>query len=425
MDYNVYNYLLADHSRQTMSKYDAHKPSELRSVMKKITRLTQSSPVYLIRLSDAKQTYALNLKDSAIALSNSLCMMSEDSSDNVFVRKKANSSDESQVSARIVTENYERLPEEPQIQVKRLATSQVNTGKEFYSSSKGLPEGTYRFTVSVNENHYDFQYNIRRDARHREVIEGLSSFISKARIGITAVPVSHSADKIQMRLESDMTGAPEGEKIFSLKDIQDGTGKGLVEYYDLNHVSSYPRSASFTLNGEIKTSLNNRFLLGKSLEVFLVAPGETAANIYYTPDSEQILSGIHEMMDSYNQIIDSTLEYGEKTAQPVKMVRELQRLLQPYYSEMESCGISLDEKGRMMLDEGLAMQAAADGEMAKTFGWNSALNLRLQDKMNEIKINPMDYVDKIMVSYPDYGKPPKGSSYITSLYSGMLFNYYC
>ena len=33
--------------------------------------------------------------------------------------------------------------------------------------------------------------------------------------------------------------------------------------------------------------------------------------------------------------------------------------------------------------------------------------------------------EKKIVSYPDYGKPPKGYSYITSLYSGMLFNYYC
>ena len=131
------------------------------------------------------------------------------------------------------------------------------------------------------------------------------------------------------------------------------------------------------------------------------------------------------MMDSYNRIVDSTLEYSEKTEQPLKMIKELQGVLLPYRSDMESCGITLDEQGHMVMDESLAVQAAEDGEMEKVFGRGSALNQRLQDKTNEIKINPMDYIDKILVSYPDYGKPPKGFSYITSFYSGMLFNYYC
>lgn len=77
------------------------------------------------------------------------------------------------------------------------------------------------------------------------------------------------------------------------------------------------------------------------------------------------------------------------------------------------------------MDESLASQAAQDGDMEKLIGRDSALNRRLRKKNEEIKLNPMDYIQKKIVSYPDYGKPPKGYSYITSLYSGMLFNYYC
>ena len=79
----------------------------------------------------------------------------------------------------------------------------------------------------------------------------------------------------------------------------------------------------------------------------------------------------------------------------------------------------------MKMDESLATQAAQDGDMEKLIGRDSALNRRLRKKNEEIKLNPMDYIQKKIVSYPDYGKPPKGYSYITSLYSGMLFNYYC
>lgn len=97
----------------------------------------------------------------------------------------------------------------------------------------------------------------------------------------------------------------------------------------------------------------------------------------------------------------------------------------PFQSEMESAGITFDQKGYMQMDESLATQAAQEGDLERLFGKDSRLNQRIQNKNEEIKINPMDYVDKILVSYPNFGKPPRGFSYITSLYSGMLFNYYC
>lgn len=70
MDYNVYNYFIGNYAQKPATKYDTHKSSELRSVMKNITKMTQSSPIYLVRLSQAKQEYALNIKEAAISLSN-------------------------------------------------------------------------------------------------------------------------------------------------------------------------------------------------------------------------------------------------------------------------------------------------------------------------------------------------------------------
>lgn len=427
MDYNVYNYLLTNYSPKSVSKYDAHKSSELRSVMKNIAKITQSSPVYLVHLSEAKQKYALNIKDAAISLSNTLMMLSEDSKDSVFAQKKAVSSEESQMSARIVTDDYEMLPEEPEIRVNSLATTQVNVGNEYYTTGKGLPAGTYRFRISVNEDSYDFQYNIRKDANHREVIEGLSNFINKAKIGLTASSVSRASDKIMMRIESDMTGAPEGNCIFTLEDKsgENGSGKGLVSYYNLNNIVSYPKSASFELNGTAKTTLSNTFTLGRALEISMYQPGEEAAKVSYIPDSDKILDGVRNILASYNKLVDSTLEYSKRSEQRPRLLQEFRHLMAPYQSEMESCGITFDEEGYMQMDDSLAVQAAQDGDIEKLFGKDSKLNLRIQAKNNEIKLNPMDYVDKILVSYPDYGKPPRGFSYITSLYSGMLFNYYC
>lgn len=427
MDYNVYNYFIGNYSQKPATKYDTHKSSELRSVMKNITKITQSSPIYLIHLSKAKQEYALNIKDAAISLSNTLSMLSEDSADSIFAQKKAVSSDTNQLGTRIVSEDYSKLPEEPLIRVNHLATTQVNMGNEFYTTGKGLSEGTYRFRVSVCDDNYDFQYNIRKDANHKEVMEGLCSFINKAKIGLTAMPVSRSADKIMMRIESDMTGSPGGDDLFSFADRtgENGGDRGIVSYYNMNNVVSRPSSASFEWNGETKESMSNTFVLGHSLEVSMYAPGDQAAQISYVPDSDKIIQGMYGVVNAYNKLIDSTNHYSEETGQSPRLIREYQNLLKPFASEMESCGLSFDDQGRMKLDESLAAQAAMDGDMEKLAGRGSKMNQRLLKKNDEIKLNPMDYIEKTIVAYPDYGKPPKGYAYITSLYSGMLFNYYC
>lgn len=427
MDYNVYNYYLGNYAPKPMTKYDSHKSSELRSVMKNITKITQSSPVYLVDLSKEKQEYALNIKDAAISLNNTLLMLSDDSSENVFSQKKAYSSDDAQVSARIVTEDYDSLPEAPQIRVNNLATTQVNMSNEYYTTGKGLSAGTYRFRISVNDDNYDFQYNIRKDATHREVIEGLSNFISKAKIGLTATPVSRSSDKMMMRIESNMTGSPDGGDIFSFADRagENGDGRGIVSYYNLDNVVSHPTSASFELNGETKSALNNTFTLGRALEISLYRPGDEATQLSYIPDSDKIIDSVKSIMDSYNKLVDSTNEYGEKSEKTPRLIQEYRRIMAPFQSDLESCGISFDESGRMKMDDSLAQQAALEGDIEKLFGKDSPLNQRIQQKDDEIKINPMDYIDKTLVSYPNFSKPPKGYSYITSLYSGMLFNYYC
>ena len=92
---------------------------------------------------------------------------------------------------------------------------------------------------------------------------------------------------------------------------------------------------------------------------------------------------------------------------------------------MESCGISFEEDGHMELDKSLAAQAIEAGDLQVLFQPDSAMTNRMFTKTDQIKINPIEYVDKKVVSYPNFTKPPRGYSYITSLYSGLLFNFYC
>ena len=425
MNTTIYNNLLTTFDPKYTTKH-VNNSNELRSVVKRIRKQTQSSPVYLLNFTNAKQSFVLGVKEPSMRIHDSLQTLADDSEDGVFAQKKARSSDVEKVGAELLDTDVDHLPNAFSIRVKQLANAQVNHGKEYYETGKGLAAGSYQFRVTVNDVGYDFQYNIRKDANHREVIQGLSDFITKAKIGINAEPYSFDGGKIGMRLESAMVGSPDGKPIFTLQDkASDGKGRGIVEYYGLDHVAIMPKSAVFDLNGTEKTSLSNEFILGRAVKISLRKPSDTETTIDYHPDIDAIIEGVEEFVSSYNSLIDHNLTFEEKTGTKSKLLDELKRLSEPFANELESCGISFEEDGHMELDKSLAAQAIEAGDLQVLFQPDSAMTNRMFTKTDQIKINPIEYVDKKVVSYPNFTKPPRGYSYITSLYSGLLFNFYC
>lgn len=425
MDTSVYNHLLGTFNPKYTTKY-VNDPKQLRSVVKKIRQITQTSPVYLLDFSNDKQSFVLGMKEYSMKINESLMTMADDSPDSVFEKKKASSSDTKQVKATLINDNEEQLPSPFTIQVKNLANSQINIGKEFYETGKGLAAGTYQFKVTVNDAGYDFQYNIKDDANHRDVIGGLCKFITKAKIGIDAQPVSREAGKIAMRLESTSVGTPDGDVTFRFEDT--GTNKqphGIVDYYAMNQVSVMPKSAEFTLNGAKKTSMSNTFTLGRAVEVSLLNPFDQEARVDYHPDSDLIIERVQDFVDDYNTIVKNNVSFEKKTDTPAKLLRELKGIIGSSKNELEAAGLNFNQDGAIELDTSLAMQAIEDGDMQKLFSKESPFVNRLFTKMDSVKLNPVEYIDKKIVSYPDYSKPAKGYSYITSLYSGLIFNSYC
>ena len=425
MNTAVYNNLIPTFQPKYTTKF-AHKSSELRTVVKRIRKETLSSPVYLLNFTNKKQSYVLGVKEASMKLEESLNVLADDSENALFSKRKAHSSDPEQVNAELLDSENEHLPSAFSIQVKQLANAQVNEGKVLYETGKGLDAGSYQFKVTVNDVGYDFQYNIRRDANHREVIEGLAGFITKAKIGLVAEPYSPEEGKIGMRIESLSLGTSNGYDSFSFEDkIAEGRGKGIVSYYGLDRISVKPKNAVFDLNGTEKSSTENEFTLGNAVKVTLLKPSDEAAEVDYRPDSDLILEGVRDFVSNYNELVGHSVAYARDTDIPSKLLRELNGLMAPYKNELESYGMAFDDDGFIELDESLAADAVEKGEMQDMFRADSPMVLRLRAKSESVKINPMEYIDKRIVSYPNTSKPPRGYSYISSLYSGLLFNSYC
>lgn len=425
MNTAIYNYLIPTFEPKYTTKY-AHKSSELRSVVKRIRTQTQSSPVYLLNFTNKKQSYVLGVKEASMKLEESLNVLTDDSESALFLQRKAHSSDPAQVSAELLDTESEQLPSAFSIRVKQLADAQVNEGKVLYETGKGLDAGSYQFKVTVNDVGYDFQYNIRKDANHREVIEGLAGFITKAKIGLLAEPYYPDENKIGMRIEALSLGTSNGYDSFSLEDkTKDSRGKGIVSYYGLDRVAVKPQNAVFDLNGVEKSSTANEFTLGNAVKVMLHKASDAEAFVDYRPNSDLILEGVRDFVSNYNELIGHSIAYSKDTETPSKLLREMKGLMEPFKNELESYGMTFDEDGFLEVDESLAADAVESGEMQDMFRADSPMVLRLKAKSVAVKINPMEYIDKRIVSYPNTSKPPRGYSYISSLYSGLLFNSYC
>ncbi|WP_310601905.1 hypothetical protein [Anaerosporobacter sp.] len=422
---STYNYLATNYESQRPIRYTSHKTSELKKIYNNIVRISKQSPLYLLDISLERQTYALNVKDAAMSLHTLLDNFSNNDDNSIFNEKKAVSSNEKAVSSTIVSSNEPTLPTDFDIQVLRLATPQQNVSNEFRPNTQQLQSGTYQFSIDVEDSTYDFRHTIASGSTHKDTIEQLCKQINNSQIGIHAFKYTNPDSKqLRMVLESESTGNS-GSPIFTLQDDVYVGGRGIVEYFNLNQINSPSTSAKFQINGKTKESLSNQFTFNKSLTVSLHATTDSPVHISYAPNSDKIVKELETITDSYNHLLSLASNHSSDQRRANKLIYELDSIAYHYANDLESCGITREESGELSLDSFIALQAATDGTIKDLFTNPDKITADLLDQTNQVTINPMDYLDQKICTYPNYGSQHYPNPYITSIYSGMLFNYYC
>ena len=417
----VYNYLLTTYTPKSQTTNRTHKPSELRSLYSHMLKLNQKSPLYKINLSTDTQVFALSLKEASMELNHVMSDM-----DSAFSYTKAISSQPEAAEAFIVDNNNENLPEEFNLEVHSLATTQVNTGAYVPAVrvSKAPVSGSYSFTIESEEAAYEFQFNIKEYSKNEDILAKLSDFINKSQVGVKA-SVLRENEKVALQLESDDTGDT-GEPIFTLNDTASPNGApGLAAFYRLNTITSKPTNSSYSINGEEHNGLTNQFILNHSLRIDLKEASEEPITIGYGPDADKTLSRLEQFKNTFNYTLQLARNFGAKQPTANRVISELKATVSSYLPELESVGLSFAKDGSLQIDEALATDAIENEEMADIFSKEKGPIHDLISKTNYITINPMNYVDKILVTYPNIGKPSIGHPYADSIYSGLLFNYYC
>lgn len=417
----IYNYLLASYMPKSQALNRTHKTSELRGLYSHMVKLNQKSPLYKINLSTDTQVFALSLKEASMDLNQVMSDL-----DTAFSYSKAISEQPNSAEAKILKNDSDSLPDSFQLEVHSLALPQVNT-TSFVPSVllSGAPVGgSYSFTIENEEAAYEFQFNVKDYSKNQDILTKLSDFINKSQVRVKA-SILRENDTIALRLESEDTGDV-GEPLFTIRDTASPSGApGLAAFYHMNNVTSQAANASYSINGEEHSGLTNSFILNRSLQVDLKEVSDGPVSITYGPDTDKILSRLEQFKDTFNYTLQLARNFGAKQPTANRVINEIKATTAPYLSELEAAGFSFAKDGSLQIDTKLAAEAIDSHEIEDIFSSEKGLIRDLINKTNYITINPMEYVDKVLVTYPNLSKPAVSHPYASSIYSGLLFNYYC
>ena len=425
---NLHNNYLTTYSPKSMTRYDAHKKSELRSVYNSIVKLNKESPWYFPSNSKDTQAYAIGLKENARQLRNTIASLGG-LDDSELLSKKAAYSTNSDIATANFVGNYKPGSASPTftLEVLELATPQENMGRFLEKGKISLPADTYSFDVTINDMNYEFQFSINETETNQEVQERLVRLINTSGVGLKS-HMLESNNRTALIIQSESTGLAAGEKeIFRISDEHTSKAKGATAYLGLDYVSHEATNAKFLINGEARTTTSNEFTVGQMFDVTLNstnAPGETIT-IGLKTDMESLTDNVMQLVGGYNQFIKATADYLESQPKSKNAIKEMSGIASGYYNYFEHMGVSIADDGTMEVDvEAFGKSIADDEAVTDTFNTLKDFSNKLIQKSKDISLNPMNYVDRKIVAYKNPGKNFV-SPYNTSAYSGMMFNGYC
>lgn len=426
----VYNHYMTEYAPKTNSPLDTHKKSDLRKLYNSIVKLNKESPLYLLDSSNEAKSYAVGLKESARAFRNSVVATSSSIGDkDVLDLKIAYSTKPEIATTKYIGDSDNGSAPTFELSVAQLASPQINVGNALISDRPvTLPADSYSFDLSINDLNYEFQFQLREEDTNRDVQERLSRLINNANIGIEASVLEDGEGSSSLKLSSTATGKVGDKDIFfNISDENTSKTKGIVDYLGMNKLTTPAQNALFELNGIERTATSNTFSVEKAYEITLQglsADSGDTTQIGLKNDVESLSENIHSLADSYNNFVKDVSAYPGAHAKSSQLLTELSYITRHYAPNLDALGMSFGQNGTLTIDDEKLKTAATDGDIKETFSSVKDFANSMLRKSSQISLNPMEYVNKTIVAYKNPGKNFP-APYITSNYSGMLFNNYC
>lgn len=430
---DAYAYYLSTYGQNRPTRYDSHKKSDLRKIYSQIVKTNREAPLYKLSGEDEVAKYAIDIKENAKAIQNVVASLSDtygDFSDS-FRKKVAISSDEESVGVKYVGDGTETTElENFNIEVKQLSSPQINTGNYLKNDSLSLVPGSYSFDLDINNAAYEFQFSVSPNETNLDVMRKLAGLVNRSSLGISAT-IKHgvAADGTPasaLNLTSRQTGRNNNEPLFKITPSPTAESIQTMELLGLEHITKEAENSRFLFNGEELQSLSNSFTINDTFELTLngVSPEGQAAEISFKTDIDAIADNVMSLVDAFNGILKiAENSSAEATGDTNKLFNEMSSVSRSRRESLGDIGLEVADNGTITLNKEKLEAAIQPDRADQTFGRLSNFKNAIGAKADAVAINPMNYVNKVVVAYKNPGRTFT-APYFSSVYSGMMLDRY-
>ncbi len=427
---NAYNYFLSTYGKSSATRYDAHKRSELRNTYNNIIKANKESPLYKLKDSRDLDKFAIDIKENARNIKNVIASLSADGGgmENAFQKKVADSNQPDIVTAEYIgNKSTDDDTDTFSIEVTRLAAPQMNLGHFLKDDSLDIAPGSYSFDLNTTNASYEFRFTVNSNDSNRDVLEKLSRLFKTANIDLNSEVVSDDQGRSALKIESRQTGLRGNEDyLFRISAAENNPARTAIDTLGISHVATEACNSSFLLNGVEHSSYSNNFTVNNTFELNLkgISQEGNPATIGYKTNVDAVADNIQTLVDSYNQMIHTAGKYSASQQDSSKLISDISSVALKFKDEFESLGLLVDDNSSISIDRSLLATSVSSPSSDESFSILNDFKDALLSKAEKASIDPMRYVNKIMVAYKNPGRN-FATPYITSIYSGMMLDTYC
>ena len=414
---NVYNYLST--SLVPKRRNTTHKASELKAVYNSISKYNKTSPLYLVNLSESKQSHMVQIKESALTLQD-LAQRFSDPADEMSSKNNLKTDNPDSVTGSFRKHASGNLPEHMDIEVHKLATQQVNTGTALESDELDIPLGSHSIFIQTDIGRIPFTIPVAADDTNLSIQQNLAARINERNLGITANVIKNGENSM-IKIQSDNTGASTNENGLYFYFESDENNR-FIDALGLNQITTNPENSIFSVNGTRHSSTSNHISINQTIELDFHQISDKPVNLMLTMDTQALQSQLDSFIEAYNHLVDLSNIQTETTSGSRNLYHDIASIVSRHRDDFSALGLTTDENHYLVKDPDTTEQADLQ-KLTEIFGEDSSLKSDILKSKNRLTLDPVAYINKLTVTYPN-AKEKQMLTYTQSLYSGLMYNNY-
>ena len=301
---------------------------------------------------------------------------------------------------------------------------QVNVGNYLKDNALTFTPGSYSFDLTTTNTTYEFIYNVNEGDTNKDVLNRLSTLMNNASLGISAEVLERGDGFSALSLTSRQTGLSDEEE-YLFKVSPEATNESIVamDHIGIDKISQEASNSDFMLNGAKRSSLSNTFTINNAFELTLKnTTGEKSTTIGFKTNTEAVADNIQTLIDAFNGIIKTAESYSNTGASAGnKLLNDMSSVSKSRQASLAYIGLMVADDGQITIDKDILSEAVQPDRQEETFQTLTNFKDSVGEKASSVAINPMNYVNKIVVAYKNPGHN-FNTPYISSIYAGMMLD---